>query len=102
MNFEIGKFNPCLCKHAERDITLFYRGNDLVVLVEGADLERFATELGRALIGKVRDGLGSDESDLMEICQLIRIVRSGWTGNGLPATSRGRSRPETRGHHHGC
>ena len=77
MNFEIGKINPCLCKHAESDITLFYRGDDLVVVAEGADLERFATELGRALIGKVRDGLGSDKSDLMEISLLIRIVRSG-------------------------
>ena len=30
MIFEVGKYNPCLCKHASMDVRLFHHGDDFV------------------------------------------------------------------------
>ena len=59
-NFEVGKSNPCLCKHASKDFRLFYQGDDVVILANESDLQWFAKELNEALIVKVQVG-GSSE-----------------------------------------
>ena len=58
MKFEVGKFNPSLCKHASTDIRLFYHGDDFVTLAGENDLRWFVKELNEALIVKVRGVLG--------------------------------------------
>ena len=37
--------NPCSCKHANKDIRLFYHGDDFVILADENDLQWFAEEL---------------------------------------------------------
>ena len=82
MKFEVGTFNPCLCRHASR---LFYHGDDVVLLADENDLQWFAKELNEALVVKVRDVLGGDEGDLKKIALLNRIVRHKQTINGKPS-----------------
>ena len=84
MGFKIGVFNPRLCRHETKDITLFYHGDDFVILGEQADLTGFAKELGESLIVKVRGTLGPDESDHKKITLLNRILRYGCSAGGLP------------------
>ena len=60
MKFEVGSFNPCLCKDASKDIRLFYHGDDFVILAGERDMQWFAKELNEALIVKVRGVLGGD------------------------------------------
>ena len=38
MKFEIGKFHPCLCKHASMDIAPFHHGDDFAVLADDGSL----------------------------------------------------------------
>ena len=34
MQFDVVKCNPCLCKHASKDIRPFYFGDDFVILAD--------------------------------------------------------------------
>ena len=53
MTVEVGKFNPCLCRLASKDIRLSYHGDDFVIMAEENDLQWFAKGLNEALIGIV-------------------------------------------------
>ena len=75
IEFEVGKFNRCLCKHAGKDIRLSYHRDDFVILADENDLQWFAKELNEALIVRVRGVLGGDEGDLKDITLFNRIVR---------------------------
>ena len=78
MKLEAGEFNVCLWRHANKDIRLFYRGDDFVILVDETDLQLIAKELNEALIVKVCGVLGSDESDPKRITLLSSILPNGW------------------------
>ncbi len=82
MGFEIGVFNPCLCRHAGRGLMLFYHGDDFVCLGPADNIQWFADALNKHLIVKVRGVLGGGDNDLKEITLLNRIVRWGATQNG--------------------
>ena len=71
-----------MCKHASKDIRLFYHGDDFVILADENYLEWFAKELNEALIVKIRGELDGDEGSLKKIALLYRIVRHGQTMNG--------------------
>ena len=80
MKFEVVEFNPCLCKHASKDIILVYHGDDgdhFVILVDENDLQWLAKEMNEALIVRVRGVFGGDEGDLKAFTLLNRIVRFG-------------------------
>ena len=84
MGFKIGVFCPCLCRHDEMDILLFYHGDDFVSEGDDDALEWFKTELSKRLMVKVRGVLGWDDGDLREITLLNRIVRLNKTETGIP------------------
>ena len=48
MNSKVGKFNPCLCKHASQDTRLLYHGDEFVFLADENDIQWFAEELNDA------------------------------------------------------
>ena len=85
MKFEVGKFNPCLCKHASIDIRLFYHGDDVVILADENE----------ALVVNVRGVLGGDEGDLKEITLLNRAMRCRKVGHSWWCHS------VASGNHHG-
>lgn len=84
MGFKIGVFCPCLCRHDEKDILLFYHGDDFVSEGEDDALEWFKTELSKRLLVKVRGVLGWDDGDLREVTLLNSIVRLTETEAGVP------------------
>jgi hypothetical protein len=84
MGFKIGVFCPCLCKHDEKDIMLFYHGDDFVSEGDDDALEWFKVELSKRLLVKVRGVLGWDEGDVKEVTLLNRIVRLTETEDGDP------------------
>ena len=78
------KYNPCFCKHASKDIRLFYQGDGSLIQADESDPQWFAAELDEVLIVKVLGVLGGDGSYMKEITLLNRIMRLGLTMNGRP------------------
>lgn len=84
MGLQIGAFNPCLCRRAERHWVLFCHGDDFVVLGGDGDSVWFGKTLNESLIVKIRGALGPDERGTKNITLPNRLVRYGTTANGLP------------------
>jgi len=84
MGFKIGIFCPCLCRHDEKGILLFYHGDDFVSEGEDDALKWFKIELSKELLVKVRGVLGWDDGDLREITLLNRVVKLTETEAGVP------------------
>ena len=74
-----GIANPCLFRHATKDISLVVHGDDFMGVGTDADL----SEVRKMLEQKYKiksELLGGDASDLKEIRVLNRIIRYGPTG----------------------
>eukprot|EP00959_Pyramimonas_sp_CCMP1952_P248416 5192539-Pyramimonas_sp.AAC.1 len=84
MGFKIGVFCPCLRRREEKDILLFYHGDDFVSEGEGDSLEWFKVELSKRLLVKVSGVLGWDNNDEKERALLNRIVRLTEVQDGVP------------------